>query len=389
MPYWVFISAFGVAQILAWGTSYYMPAVLAKATAEDTGWPLTWVVGAFTLALLAAGFVSPKVGRTIDRHGGRPVLTASAAMLALGLAALGLAPGLPFYVAAWLVLGVGMGAGLYDAAFATLGRIYGKQARGPITTLTLFGGFASTVGWPLGAFLLQRYGWRGTCLAFAAINLFVVLPLYWFGLPRRPPAPPAAEPAAPGAPASGGDGNGPFVLVALALTLNAVVTAVISVHLITILQARDIALAVAVGLGALVGPSQVGARFLEMFFGQRLHPVYTMLISTLLVAAGVGLILSHLPVVALALILYGAGMGIRSIARGTMPLALFGAQGYATLMGRLAMPSLLASALSPLAGAWMIDRMGVDATMAALAALAVANVVLMAWLLPWVKRRPI
>jgi hypothetical protein len=114
-----------------------------------------------------------------------------------------------------------------------------------------------------------------------------------------------------------------------------------------------------------------------------------MLISTLLVAAGVGLILSHLPVVALALILYGAGMGIRSIARGTMPLALFGAQGYATLMGRLAMPSLLASALSPVAGAWMIDQMGVDATMAALAALAVANVVLMAWLLPWVKRRPI
>jgi MFS family permease len=396
MPYWVFISAFGTAQILAWGTSYYMPAVLAKPTADATGWPLTWVVGGFTLGLLAAGAISPRVGRTIDRHGGRPVLAASAITLAAGLAALGLAPSLPLYVAAWIVIGVGMGAGLYDAAFAALGRIYGKEARGPITTLTLFGGFASTVGWPLGAFLLQRYGWRGTCLVFAAINLLVVFPLYYYGLPRHPP--PALVDDLAATTAGGGAGGqasghqagpGLFVLVALALTLNAVVTAVISVHLVTILQARDIALAVAVGLGALVGPSQVGARFLEMFFGRRLHPVYTMLISTVLVAAGVGLLLSHLPVVALALVMYGAGMGIRSIARGTMPLALFGAPGYATLMGRLAMPSLLASAMSPSAGAWLIDHAGVDATLGVLVALAIANVALVLGLLPWVRRRPV
>jgi MFS family permease len=396
MPYWVFISAFGTAQILAWGTSYYMPAVLAKPTADATGWPLTWVVGGFTLGLLAAGAISPRVGRTIDRHGGRPVLAASAITLAAGLAALGLAPSLPLYVAAWIVIGVGMGAGLYDAAFAALGRIYGKEARGPITTLTLFGGFASTVGWPLGAFLLQRYGWRGTCLVFAAINLLVVFPLYYYGLPRHPPPALVDDLAATtagggaGGQASGHQaGRGLFVLVALALTLNAVVTAVISVHLVTILQARDIALAVAVGLGALVGPSQVGARFLEMFFGRRLHPVYTMLISTVLVAAGVGLLLSHLPVVALALVMYGAGMGIRSIARGTMPLALFGAPGYATLMGRLAMPSLLASAMSPSAGAWLIDHAGVDATLGVLVALAIANVALVLGLLPWVRRRPV
>ncbi len=396
MPYWIFISAFGTAQILAWGTSYYMPAVLAKPIADATGWPLTWVVGGFTLGLLAAGAISPRVGRTIDRHGGRPVLAASAITLAAGLAALGLAPSLPLYVAAWIVIGVGMGAGLYDAAFAALGRIYGKEARGPITTLTLFGGFASTVGWPLGAFLLQRYGWRGTCLVFAAINLLAVFPLYYYGLPRSPPPAPVDDLAATtagggaGGQASGHQaGRGLFVLVALALTLNAVVTAVISVHLVTILQARDIALAVAVGLGALVGPSQVGARFLEMFFGRRLHPVYTMLISTVLVAGGVGLLLSHLPVVALALVMYGAGMGIRSIARGTMPLALFGAPGYATLMGRLAMPSLLASAMSPSAGAWLIDHAGVDATLGVLVALAIANVALVLGLLPWVGRRPV
>lgn len=395
MPAWILISCLGTAQILAWGTSYYLSAVLAKPTAAATGWSLTWVVGGFTLALLASGFVSPRVGRTIDQHGGRPVLAAGAVLTALGLLGMGLAPSLPLYLACWVVVGLGMGAGLYDAAFAALGRIYGKDARGPITTLTLFGGFASTVGWPLSAFLLQSTDWRGVCLVFAAINLLIVLPLYVFGLPKRPPdlpiedlAPKSAAPAG-ATPSRLDNATLLFWLIAMALTLNAIVTAILSVHILTILQARDIALAVAVGLGALVGPSQVGARFLEMLFGKRLHPVYTMLLSTLLVAAGLGVLLAHLPAVALGLILYGGGLGIRSIARGTMPLALFGAQGYATMMGRLAMPGHLASALSPVAGAWLIDHSGIDATLTVMMALALGNVVVVLFLIPWVKRRPI
>lgn len=395
MPAWVFITCLGIAQILAWGTSYYLSAVLAKPTAAATGWSLTWVVGGFTLALLAAAVVSPRVGRTIDRHGGRPVLAAGATLTALGLLCMALAPNLPLYLAAWVVVGLGMGAGLYDAAFAALGRIYGKDARGPITTLTLFGGFASTVGWPLSAFLLQYTDWRGVCLAYAGINLLIVLPLYAFGMPKRPPDLPVEDLApkktdAPTAAPSRLDNNTLlFWLVALAITLNAIVTAVISVHLITILQAREIALAVAVGLGALVGPSQVGARLMEMFFGKRLHPVYTMLVSTLLVATGMGILLAHLPMVALGLILYGGGLGIRSIARGTLPLALFGPSGYATLMGKLALPSHLASALSPVAGAWVIDHWGIDQTLAIMMALAVGNVAVVLLLVPWVKHRPI
>lgn len=396
MPAWIFLTCLGIAQILAWATTYYLPAVLAKPTAEATQWPLTWVVGGFTLGLLVAGIISPRVGRTIDRHGGRPVLAAAAVFCALGLAGLGLAPSLPLYIAAWLVLGIGMGAGLYDAAFAALGRVYGQGARGPITTLTLFGGFASTVGWPLSAFLLQHFDWRGVCLIYAGINLLVVLPLYLFGLPRRPPPietilAPAEKPAeaatAAPAPEAARDPR-LFWLVAIAITLNAIVTAVLSVHLITVLQAREIGLAAAVGFGALVGPSQVGARFLEMLFGKRLHPVYTMLLSCVLTLVGMGILWAHLPVVALGLILYGGGLGIRSIARGTMPLALFGAKGYATLMGQLALPSLIASALSPSASAWVIDHYGVDATLAVLTVLALGNVALVLLLIPWTRARP-
>ena len=159
----VVISVLGVTQIFAWGSSYYLPAVLAKPIASDTGWSLSWVVGGLSLGLLIAGLVSPWVGRAIARRGGRPVLAVSAALLAAGLTALALAHSLPAFLLAWSLIGIGMGAGLYDPAFATLGRLYGHGGRSAITTLTLFGGFASTVCWPLSAFLDAHLGWRGAC----------------------------------------------------------------------------------------------------------------------------------------------------------------------------------------------------------------------------------
>lgn len=140
----VVITALGIAQILAWGTSFYFPAVFAQPIVRETGWSLGYVVGGTSLGLLVAGLISPQVGGLIDRHGGRPVLLASSLCYAAGLIGIGLAPALPFYLAAWVVLGLGMGTGLYDAVFAALSRIYGSAARGPITNLTLFGGFSST-----------------------------------------------------------------------------------------------------------------------------------------------------------------------------------------------------------------------------------------------------
>src|SRR3546814_8380718 len=126
--------------ILAWGSSFYLLAVLAGPIAADTGWPLSWIVGALSIGFLTSGLVSPQVGRAIERWGGRPVLAFGAVVMSLGLFALALAPSLPIYVAAWMVLGIGMGAGLYDPAMATLGRLYGQQSRRPIPLLTLFGG---------------------------------------------------------------------------------------------------------------------------------------------------------------------------------------------------------------------------------------------------------
>jgi predicted MFS family arabinose efflux permease len=378
----VVITALGATQILAWGSSYYLPAVLAKPIAADTGWPLPWVVGGLSLGLLVAGLVSPRVGRAVERTGGRPVLALSSVLLAAGLAGLGLAPGLPAYLAAWVVIGLGMGAGLYDAAFATLGRLYGREARGAITDLTLFGGFASTVCWPLSAFLAGALGWRGACLAYAGLQLALALPAHLALLPREPPVVAAAPPGSTAAPIDAGRAPSRrrviLLLLASALTLGAAIQGVISVHVLTLLQARGADLAAAVALGALIGPSQVGARVVEKLLGGRHHPVWTMLAFVVLVALGLGLLAAGFPVLAACLVPYGAGVGIGSIARGTLPLTLFGSVGYAALMGRLAMPMLLAGALAPSAGAFLLERAGAPGTLATLAGAALVNVVLVA-----------
>jgi MFS family permease len=376
------ITALGVAQIFAWGSSYYLPAVLAKPIADSTGWSLRWVVGGLSLGLLAAGLISPWVGRVIERRGGRDVLAASTGLLAAGLVLLAVAPSMLVYLAAWVILGFGMGAGLYDPAFATLGRLYGASARPAITTLTLFGGFASTVCWPLSALLVTRIGWRGACLTYAAIQLAALLPLYLLALPRESGrAVVIARTDAAGAPEVAGAAQVQsarllFGLLAAAITLSAMVSTLLSVHLLSILQAHGIGLAAAVAFGALVGPSQVGARTIEFLIARYHHPIWTKLASTLLVVTGVGALWMSVPILALALVAYGAGIGLESIARGTLPLALFAGPGYASAMGRLAMPSLMAQAAAPSIGSALLATYGPDGTLAALTAVAAVNVVL-------------
>jgi hypothetical protein len=305
-----------------------------------------------------------------------------------GLVGLGLSPSLPLYFVTWVVLGLGIGAGLYDAAFGTLGRLYGAEAGPAITTLTLYGGFASTICWPLSAFLVEEIGWRGACLTYAGIHLGFRLPILLTGVPN---------PDRNDIPSASGGGRtaerpvetlnernqdvGLFVLLAAVLTLAPIVMSVISVHLVTILQtARGLDLATAVALGALVGPSQVGARLIEMVFGRRYHPVWTLVASVVLAALGISLLMSGLPLTAAALMAYGAGNGLNSIARGSLPLALLGPARYPVWVSRLATPTLIAGALAPSAGAPLIDTFGPAAALQIVGTLAAMNVPLVLFL---------
>ncbi len=372
----IVVTVLGTIQIFAWGSTYYLPAVLAKPIAGDTGWSLSWIVGALSLGMLTSGFVAPRIGRTIDRWGGRPVLAASAVLFGVGLTGLALSPNLVVYILAWIAIGLGMAAGLYDATFSTLGRIYGADARQAITAVTLFGGLASTACWPLSAYLTSELGWRGACLAYAAFHLLIACPAYLLTLPREAERKPHVAADAPASDLVPRAPTTQFILLACIWALASGITSVVSVHLLTMLQSRDIALAAAVALGALVGPAQVGARIVEMFIGRYHRPIWTLVASTLLVAIGLAFLWSGLAVLSLALMLYGAGVGIHSIARGTLPLSLFGPEGYATLMGRLARPSLIAGAASPTLGAVLLEQSGTETTLGALAVLALVNVLI-------------
>ncbi|MDU0343237.1 MFS transporter [Bosea rubneri] len=381
------ISALGVVQILAWGSTYYLPAVLAAPIAADTGWPLSWIVGALSVGLLTAGAGAPYVGHLIGETGGRPVLAAGTILIAAGQLILGLAPNLSVFILGWVVLGAGMAAGLYDAAFSTLGRLYGGTARSAITVLTLWGGFASTVCWPLSAYLVEQLGWRGTCFVYAAIQLLISLPFVLTILPRVPPELPRPTAGAPAAPSSLlPPERRAFLLLSGIVMIGGAIGAIVGVHLLTLLQAQGIGLAAAVALGALVGPAQVGGRVIEMAGGGRHHPLWTVSAALGLMATGLALLALSLGPVGVAIVLYGAGNGVFSIAKGTLPLALFGPQRYAPLIGRLARPSLIAQAVAPTAGALLLDQADSTWTFAALLLLALLNVAIGAGLW-WSQRR--
>lgn len=373
------VTALGIVEILSWGSSYYLLAVLAKPITVDTGFSLSLVVAGLSLALLAGGMASPLVGRMIERRGGRPVLACSSLLFALGFGCLSLATNLSAYFAAWLIIGFAMGSGLYDAAFATLGRIYGQNARPAIVMLTLFGGFASTVCWPLTAFLTEEYGWRAACVAYAGLHLFVGLPLNLFRLPReKKMALPSKETRAGQSGSVDSRKAAAFFLLAAIITLGDALLSIISVHLLSILQTRGMALTAAVAMGALIGPSQVGARILEIAVGRFYHPIWTLIASTTLIAAGLALIFNpfQTAMAAPAVVLYGSGMGLAYIARGTVPLRIFGPLGYASLMGRLALPSLLAQALSPSLASVLLSHGNATLTLTIIMGIAVTNVAL-------------
>lgn len=370
---WPVTSALGIVQILAWGSSYYLMAVLAQPIVTDTGWPLPWVVGALSLGLACRGLVSPLVGRWIARLGGRPVLAAGCTLLAAGLLICAAAPCLPGFYLGWCVIGLGMSAGLYDPAFATLGRLYKDQARNAITALILWGGFASTVSWPLSTWLLGQFDWRGTAAVWAALHLLVSLPLILCLVPREPRVPSEVHQEGRDELRLGGVERWAFLIMAAILVLSGLAVPMISVHLLTFLQAQGLSLMDAVTIGALLGPAQVAARVNEMARRGHHHPIWSLLFACGSVAAGLVLLALDLQVPALAMTLYGAGNGVFSIARGALPLALFGAERYPALMGRLARPALLAQAAAPVLGGALVGMLGPGAALALIAAIGLLN----------------
>lgn len=368
------VVAIGTAQIFAWGSSYYLLGGIAQQIAAETGWPLAWTVAGLSVGLLVAGLVSPHMGRAVAERGGKRVLAYSTLALAGGLLAIANAQSLVVYLLGWSVMGLGMGTGLYDAAFAALGRHFGEASRRPITALTLIAGFSSTVTWPLSTVLLDAVGWRGVCLAYAGIEIAICLPLYLIFAPGAVSVTPAPEPLAARATSGKATPSSRTLhILAATFTLTAAVTAIMSVNLIVVITALGVEKNAAVALAALLGPAQVAARLVEMIVGRRYHPVLTLVLATGSVAAGIAMLLAG-PAAALpAIVIYGGGIGVAWVARGTVPMAIFGPEIYAVQVGRIARPALIAQALAPTAGAFMLQEWGIAPTLAVLSAAALSS----------------
>src|SRR3984885_9565872 len=356
----IVVAALGSTQTLAWASSYYLPAILGAPIAQALGLSPSIFFGIFSIALLISAAMGPVVGRIIDKHGGRGVLVASNLMLALGLALLARADGVAGLVIAWIPLGAGITMGLYDPAFATLTRLYGHGARGSITGITLIAGFASTIGWPVSAFMLQHYGWREACLVWAALNLFVCLPVNFLLIPKAPPEIPRA---ASGATADLAEpARGAMPVLAFFFSAAWFVTGAMAAHLPRLLEAAGASPTEAVAAAALVGPAQVAARLVEFGLLRRIHPLISARIAAVMHPLGALALGAFGPfgIVAFAL-LHGAGNGMITIAKGTLPLAIFGPHGFGLRSGVLSAPARITQSAAPFLFGLLLDDVGLGA----------------------------
>ncbi|MEO7727884.1 MAG: MFS transporter [Burkholderiales bacterium] len=381
-PPWSVVWALSVTQIISWGSLFYAISVLIAPIEHELAWSRDAIVGAFSLSMVCSGLAAFPVGMLIDRYGGRFVMGGGSILAAAMLLVLSQTTTLPAFYLVWIGLGIAMGAVLYEPAFTVITACFGADTRKGITVLTLAGGFASTVFWPLTQALIAAFGWQHALLALAALNLIVCAPLHFWLLPKTG-APVRSATAATVGPASDVPRmreivlTRKFLLLAAAFTANMLGFSAISIHLIPLLSERGFALADAVWIAALVGPMQVAGRIAEYTIGARFRATQVAFCAFLLLPAALcvlGLAGLQWPLVLAFIIMYGASNGIMTIARGMIPAELFGSSRYGAVNGALAAPVLASRSLGPLFGAVIWSAAGgYDAMIWTLAAIGVVS----------------
>jgi hypothetical protein len=344
------VSALGIAQIVSWGSLFYAIGVLGAPMRRELGTSDVFLFGAFTAGLLVSGAAAPWVGRRVDRDGGRGVLCAGSVLAAAAMAVLAASTSPWMMVAGWLLAGAAMAGTLYDPAFATLSYHVGEGYRRAVTVLTLFGGFASTVFWPLSQVLLDSVGWRWTFGIYALLHLALTLPIHAIVVPRGQGIARAAAVEAKQATALVPDAS--LRTLAAAFALATFVQGIVAVHLIPLLTEAGLTPAQAVTISMLVGPMQVVARIAELAFARRVLPVHIGAVAFALVAISACALMAVSGAGAMSLFFvaaFGAGNGLLTIARGTVPPELYGRAGLGALLGYVARAGMVARAVAPAA----------------------------------------
>lgn len=381
----------GVAQIFLWGGSFFILAVLATPIQKDTGWPQYIVYGVLSLSLLISGLISPYVGKKINSTGNSLIIKLSGIIMGIGLLVVGFAYNPFIYFSGWSIIGLGMGMGLYDSLFATLGKRLESKANRAIVQITLVSGFAPTLSWPLVSTLTMHYEWRGACIIYGIILIVLIFPLHYYAFRMRDKQreqdiisfsclqETVYEKQI-------NNNNNVFMYLLLYFTIGAIILTVISVNLIAILIASDVSISAAVSVAALLGPSQVGVRILDIILPKR-TPVVNSVFSAIAILAGLLLFYISPYAALLGVIVYGLGNGMRSILKGTLPLYIYGRTNYATVIGKLAQLPLIVQAVTPFACGYIVQQAGAFYLLLIICLLAFANVIIAAKLQGQLKNK--
>ena len=372
------VSALGLTQILGYGTLYYSFSILAPGMAQDLGLSLAQVFGFFSVSLFIGGLSAIYIGRQMDRLGAATIMAAGSALASLMLVLCAAAPSIATFAMAIILLEISSGMVQYQAAFATLVESDAHSASRSITYLTLIGGFASTIFWPITTMLANHLSWREIYLVFAALNFLVCMPLHiWIRSLGKTAhgAPVGARPTVVGA-VPPQRRQRTMLIVSVAFALLGFTLSAMLVHLVPMLGSLGLG-AAAVVIGSLFGPAQVFSRLINMIFGKRLSPTGLAVLSAGLIVSGVVILLisaDWLPGAVAFAICLGLGSGINSIAQGSLPLYLAGSEGYGAMTGKLTAARLAVGAVAPFAFAFALETVGLRFALAATASLGAISI---------------
>jgi predicted MFS family arabinose efflux permease len=387
------VLALGITQTIGYGTLYYAFGLLAPRMAEDTGYSLTAVYGIFSLALLTSGVAAPFVGKALDRFNPGRAMALGSLASAVALAFWTLLPGKAAFAIFAIAVEVMSVLVLYEAAFVLAARLIPDRARRTITGITLIAGFASTIFWPLTAWLAGFFTWREIYLVYAALNLAVCLPLHlWLaGRHARRKArvdDGSADVMADARLTSRGMRRVVFTLLMFAFSAIAFVMSAVHLHLIGLLAALGLSGSAAF-IGALIGPAQVAGRFMEFIAGERVNVLHVSVLAAAALPVALVILALGAPALAAAVVfaaVFGIGQGLSYIVRGVLPLHLFGLEAYGALTGQLNSARLFVSAAAPFVTAALFEAGGANAALTMLAVVGAAGAAGLAALYPLLKR---
>lgn len=357
----------GFTQIVGWGTTYLMPSVLGRHLQDDLGISAETVFAGITVMFAVNAVCSPRVGRIVDRLGARGLMAAGSTIYALALVGVAMSQGALSYLACWGVMGIASTLALSNPASIALVQVAGPRSRQAIALLTIIGGLASTIFWPLTGLLEPALGWRSTLLLYAALHVVGCLPIHLLILPRRPPvhASAASASTAVGAVAPA-DAGRVYLLLSISLASGAFVFTGVQLQMIEMLRGLGHPPAQALLLASMIGPAQVGVRAFELAFGHRYSIMRSAVFGSVMLPVGLGVALVAGDVFAGALfvvVTYGMSNGLKAVQRATLPLALFGRAQFGAYMGRLALPQGIVSAISPPVMAAVLSKFGTPAAL--------------------------